>query len=143
MNHIIHTGEFLKQLKIAKLKTLFKKSNQSSFTNHRPISLLPSISKVFEDVMTSQLIKYFTSYNLFCLQQFGFRPGHSTELAALKLVNHVISEMDSCNILTNIYIDLSKAFDTLSFDILLNKRYYYGVQGCANRLIDIYLSKRF
>ena len=68
--------------------------------------------------MTSQLIGYFTSKNLFCLQQFGFRPGHSIELAALKLVNHVISEMDNCNIPTNIYIDFSKAFDTLNFDIL-------------------------
>ena len=109
MNQIIHTGEFPKQLKIAKVKPLFKKGNQSSFTNYRPISLLPSISKIFEDVMTSQLMEYFTSKNLFCLQQFGFRPGHSTELAALKLVNHVISEMDNCNIPTNIYIDLSKA----------------------------------
>ena len=78
-----------------------------------------------------------------CLQQFGFRPGHSTELAALKLVNHVISEMDNCNIPTNIYIDLSKAFDTLNFDILLNKLDYYGVQGCANRLIYSYLSERW
>ena len=107
-----------------------------------PISLLPSISKIFEHVMTSQLIKNFTSKYLFSLQQFGFKPGHSTELAALKLVNHVLSEMDSCNIPTNMYIDLSKAFDTLNFDILLNKLDYYGVQGYANRLIYSYLSDR-
>ena len=143
MNQIIHTGEFPKQLKIAKVKPLFKKGIQSSFTNYRPISLMPSISKIFEHVMTSQLMEYFTSKNLFCLQQFGFRPGHSTELAALKLVNHVITEMDNFNIPTNIYIDLSKAFDTLNFDILLNKLDYYGVQGCANRLIYSYLSDRW
>ena len=93
--------------------------------------------------MTSQLMEYFTLNNLFCLQQFGFRPGHSTELAVLKLVNHVINEMDSFNIPTNIYIDLSKAFDTLNFDILLNKLDYYGVQGCANWLICSYLSDRW
>ena len=89
-------------------------------------------------------MEYFISKNLFCLQQFGFRPGHSTELAALKLVNHVISEMDSCNVPTtsNIYIDLSKAFDTLKFNILLNELDYYGVQGCANRLIYSYSSDR-
>ena len=75
MNQIIHTGEFPKQLKIAKVKPLFKNGNESSFTNSRSISLLPSI---FEHVMTSQLMEYFTSNNLFCLQQFGFRPGHST-----------------------------------------------------------------
>ena len=138
MNKIIHTGEFPKHLKIAKVKPLFKKGNQSSFTNYRPISLLPSISKIFEHVMTSQLMVYFTSKNLFCLQQFGFRPCHSTELTALKLVNHIITEMDNCNIPTNIYIDLSKAFD-----ILLNKLDYYGVQGCANKLIYSYLSDRW
>ena len=80
---------------------------------------------------------------MFCLQQFGFRPGHSTELAALKLVNHVISEMDNYNIPTNIYNDLSKAFDTLNFDILINKLDYYGVHGCANKLIYSYLSGRW
>ena len=143
MNQITHTGEFPKQLKIAILKPLFKKGNQSRFTNYRPISLLPSISKIFEHVMTSQLMEYFISKNLFCLQQFGFRPGHSTELAALKLVNHVITEMDIFNIPTNIYIDLSKAFDTLNFDILLNKLDYYSVQRCANRLICSYLSDRW
>ena len=143
MNQIIHTGEFPKHLKIAKVKPLFKKGNQSTFTNYRPISLLPSISKNFEHVMTSQLMEYFTSKNLFCLQQFGFRPGHSTELAALKLVNYLITEMDNCKIPTNIYIDLSKAFDTLNFDILLNKLDYYGVQGCANRLIHSYLTDRW
>ena len=58
MNQIIHTDEFPKQLKIAKVKPLFKKGNQSSFTNYRPISLLPSISKIFEHVMTSQLMEY-------------------------------------------------------------------------------------
>ena len=141
MNQTIHTGEFPKQLKIAKVKPLFKKGNQSSFANYRSISLQPSISKAFEYVMTSQLMEYFTSKNLFCLQQFGFKPGHSTELAALKLVNHVIIEMDNFNLPTNIYIDLSKAFDTLNFDILLNKIDYYSVQRCAN--IYSYLSDRW
>ena len=60
LNQSIHTGEFPKQLKIAKVKPLFKKGNQSSFTKYRPISLLPSISKIFENVMTSQLMEYFT-----------------------------------------------------------------------------------
>ena len=143
INQIIHTGEFSKQLKIAKVKPPFKKGNQSSFTNYRSILLLPSISKIFYHVMTSQLMEYFPSKKRFCLQQFDFRPGHSTELAALKLVNHIISEMDSCNIPTNFYIDLSKAFDTLNFDILLNKLDHYSVEECANRLSYSYLFERW
>ena len=72
--------------------------------------------------MAAQLIDYFTSNNVFCIQQFGFRPGYSTELDALRVaLNHIILEMDNNKVLTNIYIDLSKAFDTLNFDILLTK----------------------
>ena len=90
INQIIHTGVFPRQLKIARVKPILKKGDQSNFSNYRPISLLPSISKSFEQVMAAQLIDYFTSNNLFCIQQFGFRPGYSTELAALRLANHII-----------------------------------------------------
>ena len=64
---------------------------------------------------------YLTSNHLFCLEQFGFRFGHSTELADLQLLNHIDTEIDNYNVPTRIYLDLSKAFDTLNFDILLNK----------------------
>ena len=63
--------------------------------------------------MAAHLVDYFTANNIFFIQQFGFRPGHSTELAALRLVNHLITEMDNYKVSINIYIDLSKAFDTL------------------------------
>ena len=142
-NQIIHTGEFPRQLKIARVKPLYKKGDQSCFSNYRPISLLPSISKIFENVMAAQLMEYFTTNNLLCIQQFGFRPGHSTELAALKLANHLIAELDNCKIPTNIYIDLSKVFDTLNFDILLKKLEHYGINESAKRLIHSYLTDRF
>ena len=142
MNPIIHTGEFPDQLKLSRVKPLFKKGDQCCFSNYRPISLLPSISKIFEHVIADQLTNYLTSNHLFCLEQFGFRPGHSTELAALQLVNHIITEMDNYNVPTNIYLDLSKAFDTLNFDILLNKLDHYGIQGCSNRLLRSYLTGR-
>ena len=92
--------------------------------------------------MAAQLVDYFTTNNLFCIQQFGFRPGHSTELAALRLANHLITEMDDCKVPTNIYIDLSKAFDTLNFDILLKKLEHYGINESAKRLIHSYLTDR-
>ena len=58
-NQIIHTGEFPRQLKIARVKPLYKKGDESSFSNYRPISLLPFISKIFEKVMAEQLVDYF------------------------------------------------------------------------------------
>ena len=92
--------------------------------------------------MAAQLIDYFTSKKLFCIQQFGFRPGYSTELAALKLANLMIAEIDNNTVPTNIYIDLSKAFDTLNFDILLTKLDHYGVNESAKRRIHSYLTDR-
>ena len=59
-------------------------------------------------------MEYFTSNNISCLQKLGFRAEHSTKLAALKLANHLITEMDKCNIPRSIYIDLSKAFNVLN-----------------------------
>ena len=93
--------------------------------------------------MATQLMDYFTTNNLFCIQQFGFRPGHITESAALKLVNHLIAEMDNCKIFKNIYIDLSNAFDMLNFDIILKKPDHYGINESAKRLIYSYLTDRF
>ena len=63
------------------------------FGNYRPIALLPSLSKIFEQVMFDQLLAYLSSNNLLCINQFNFRPRHSTELAALRLVDHLIAQM--------------------------------------------------
>ena len=105
-------------------------------------ALLPSISKILENVMAAQLVDYFTTNNLFCIQQFVFSPGHSTELAAVRLANHLITKMDNYKIPTNIHIDLSKAFDTLNFDVLLKKLEYYSINESTKRLIRSYLTDR-
>ena len=142
VNQMIATSYYPNALKLARVKPLFKSGDNSMFSNYRPISLLPSISKIFEYVMFHQLIEYFTINNLFCIQQFGFRPGHSTELAALRLVNHLITQMDNMKIPINIYIDLSKAFDTLNHNILLAKLNHYGICGNENVLLQNYLTNR-
>ena len=64
---------------------------------------------------------------LLCLDQYGFRPEPSTELAALQLVNKITEQVDIGKILLNIYMDLSKAFDSLDYSILLFKLAYYGI----------------
>lgn len=92
--------------------------------------------------MFRQLMDYFTDNDLFCIEQYGFRPGHSTELAAINLVNHTILQMDAMNMPINIYIDLSKAFDILDHSILFSKLEHYGVRGKAHLLIKSYLSNR-
>ena len=76
------------------------------------------------------------------MEQYGFRPGHSTELAVARLVDHLISQKDNYCTSTNVHIDLSKAFDTLNHNILLSKLQYYGITGCPNNLLCSNLSGR-
>ena len=92
--------------------------------------------------MFDQLLAYLSNNNLLCMNQIGFRPGHSTELAALRLVDHLIAQMDMYHVPTNNYIVLSKAFDTLDHSILLSKLKYYGVTGCSYDLLSSYLTDR-
>ena len=143
INQMLQTGQFPNELKLSKVKPLFKSGDSSKFSNYLPISLLPSISKIYEYVLFYQLFDYFTINKLFCMHQYGFRPGHSTELAALKLVDHLTKEVDRRNVPINIYIDLSKAFDTLDHTILLDKLSYYGISQFENELFFNYLSERF
>ena len=124
---MLTTCIFPDKLKIAEVIPLFKKGDKSIFSNYRPISLLPSISKLFEKVIYQQLYKYFEDLNLFYESQYGFRKGHSTELASLELVNRLLSKIDKGEVPLAIFIDLSKAFDTLDHDILLYKLKCYGL----------------
>ena len=141
-NQILRTGIFPKELKISRVKPLFKSGDPLQFNNYRPVSLLPSLSKIFEHVIFDQIMCYLTENSLLSSEQFGFRPGHSTELAALRMVDHIIKQMDNGKLPLCIYIDLSKAFDTLNYDILMSKLEYYGITGKENELLRSYLTGR-
>ena len=142
INQMLTTGIFPDDFKLSKVIPLFKKGDSSLLTNYRPISLLPTISKIFERVIHDQMYEYFNKFKLLAEQQYGFRKQHSTEYAAVKLIDHVSREMEAGKIPANVYIDLSKAFDTLTFDILLYKLKYYGVTDTALDLMKSYLTNR-
>ena len=95
INQSLKTGIFPEALKIAKVKPLYKKGDNFCLNNYRPISLLPTISKIFERVMFTQLYSYLNAHNLLSEQQYGFRSQHSTELACVKLVDYITTEMDN------------------------------------------------
>ena len=84
----------------------------------------------------------FSNISMIITLLFGFRPGHFTELDALKITDNLTKQMDKMKIPINIYIDLSKAFDTLNHSILIEKLLYYGICGNENNLICNYLSGR-
>ena len=137
VNQSLTTGIFPDNLKLAKVIPLFKKGDPTSINNYRPISLLPALSKIFERVIYNQINNYFTLNNLYYEVQYGFRSKHSTELAALHIIYTITSKMEKDNIPITIYLDLSKAFDTLNHTILLDKLKFYGIQSSSLNLIKI------
>jgi len=100
------------------------------------------VSKVFERVIHDQLYEYFASNDLFYRSQYGFRRQHSTEFAVGELVEHIVSAMDHGKVPFTIFLDLSKAFDTLDHDILCHKLQYYGLKNEALSLLRTYLTGR-
>jgi len=142
INQMLNTGIFPDKLKISKVIPLFKKGDDKLFSNYRPISLLSSISKIFEKVIFNQVSKYFEINNLIFNNQYGFRKKYSTEIAALHLIDCLNFQMDQMKIPLNIFLDLSKAFDTLNHDILLSKLKHYGIDGISYNLFETYIRNR-
>ena len=119
VNQSLCTGIFPDKLKIAKVIPLYKKQDEKVIGNYRPISLLSSVSKVFEKIVFDQLYDYFTTNGLLFNSQYGFRKHHSTEL--VELMDKIRREIDQKKTPFSVYLDLSKAFDNLKYAMLLKK----------------------
>ena len=120
----LNTGIFPHKLKIAKIIPIFKSGEESLFPNYRPMSLLPVISKIIEKVIN---FMHTSNNRIFCMSQHGFRTEHSTELAALELVDRTITALHNNHTPFSIFLDLSKAFDTIDHQILFYKCGHYGI----------------
>ena len=142
INQSLSTGIFPSKLKIAKVIPLHKKNEKDLLDNYRPISLLPSISKVFERIVYNQLYSYLTTNGILFKSQYGFKKSHSTETAAIELTDTLLQNLDNGEIPIAIFLDLSKAFDTLDHAILLKKLEHYGIQDTPLNWLISYLSNR-
>ena len=141
-NSCMLTGTFPDELKIVRVIPLFKSGNRNLMSNYRPISILPTISKNFEKLIHVRLYQFLDENRVLYNYQFGFRKAHSTVHAVQTAIHSVTKALDTSYQCMGIFIDFSKAFDTIQHNILLDKLYHYGVRGIAHKLISSYLSNR-
>ena len=133
---------FPKSLKIAKVIPIYKKDDPSQITNYRPISLLPSISKVLEKIVYKRLYSFLNQNNLLIPNQYGFRKNNSTDYAILQLCDKITDSLSKKEHVIGVFMDLSKAFDTIDHNILIHKLRTYGVRGNALSWFEDYLHDR-
>ena len=128
------------RVKVAKVTPIFKKGEKFSMSNYRSISILSCFSKILERIIYNKLYNYFTASSILLNQQFGFPACHSTEHALLELIDHICDSFNDKNYFLGIFIDLSKAFDTVDHSILLKKLEHCGIKGRCLSWFQSYLS---
>ena len=111
-------------------------------SNYRPISVLPILSKILERVVHDQLYDYLTSNNILHPCQSGFRSNHSTNTTLIDVTDHILSNMNEGKVTGAIFLDLKKAFDTVSHRLLLKKLHSYGITGHTLQWFESYLKNR-
>lgn len=141
-NLCITHGEFPTNLKKSIVIPIFKTGNRDNVNNYRPISLLPTLSKILEKIINIRLQNYLEKYNLLSSNQYGFRAKMSTVDAINKLVTHAVQQLDNNKKCVGIFLDLAKAFDTVSIPLLLRKLEFIGIRGVALKLLHSYLTNR-
>lgn len=141
-NSCVASGVFPDLMKHSKVIPLFKSGDASDPTNFRPISILPTLSKVFEKLMLNQLLVHFERHSLLHKNQFGFTKGRSTTDAGVELLKNIYTAWENSQDALGVFCDLSKAFDCVNHDTLVRKLHHYGVRSKASELLTSYLSNR-
>ena len=134
-------GVFPNILKIANVIPIHKKGDKLDCNNYRPISLLSSISKIFEKSMHIRLVNFLKKNKLLFCHQFGFRNGYSVNHALTSLTELIRKALDEDKFACGVFIDLQKAFDTVDHNILLSKL-YHCVKGTPHQWFKSYLTGR-
>ena len=141
-NLSLRTGVFPNKMKLAKIIPIFKKGDPLLISNYRPISLLSTFSKILEKIVFSRTIDFLNTNEILTGCQFGFRKHHNTSHAILSLINKVASSFDKGSHTIGMFLDFSKAFDTIDHKILLYKLSHYGIRGIVLDWFRNYIHER-
>ena len=146
LSHIFNlsltSGVFPVKLKMCRVIPIFKSGSKSECDNYRPISLLSSISKILEKIVAQKLIDHLLNNDLLYVHQYGFLPNHSTEHNLLQIVNYISKALNDGNFCIGVFLDLKKAFDVCSHEILLKKLAKMGIRGTSLLWFKNYLAGR-
>ena len=141
-NISLREGVFPQKLKMCRVIPIFKAGNELDCDNYRPISLLSSISKILEKIVAQKLISHLLENDLLYVHQYGFLPNRSTEHNLLQILNFITKALDEGNYCIGVFLDLKKAFDVCSHEILLKKLQKMGIRGNTYNWFKNYLAGR-
>lgn len=136
------SGIFPNGMKLAKVIPIYKKGKRADVSNYRPISIIPFLSKLLEKLFCSRLIDFLDNNHIISDAQYGYRKNRSTVLAAVDYYESITECLLRRQDVLSISLDLSKAFDSISHAILLEKLWAYGIRGLPHRWLASYLANR-
>lgn len=142
INQSIDTMYFPDELKIASVTPIYKKGCTSDPSSYRPISILPTISKIIEKLLKNKILSFFERNCLFCPQQFGFRPGKCTGDAICDFIEFVSDCFEKGDYAAAVFCDVSRAFDCVNHELLLEKLKTYNFDAGSVNYIASYLTGR-
>ena len=135
-------GIFPNSQKVSRVLPIIKKGSNTATENFRPTSILPALSKIFEKVLSTKLLSFFTQNSVLQCTQYSFCKKHNTTQAVLDTITHIYDNIHSNNHSNVLTLDLKKAFDTVNHNIFLLKLEHYGIRGLGDKLLRSYSSNR-